>query len=190
MNISQLENKLKKFDISLTNREICKIIGMAEESYSRKKKLGSDLKQADIEKIENRYGISLLADVVITANNNLVNVLPCCASCGNGITIDSSLIYNYNPSAKYTFVVARGDSMEKTICNSDICIIKNCNEFASDGVYCFSISDDLYIKRVVKNINQIECISDNPVYDKIILKGQEMDKINIIGFVVYIIRSL
>jgi hypothetical protein len=187
MNILQLKNILKDNNLYLTDKEIAAYWQMDKSAFSKKQKAGTEIKQKHLQILENVYNIKLIGS---SSNNNLVNVLPCCASCGNGITIDSSLIYNYNPSAKYTFVVARGDSMEKTICNSDICIVKNCSEFASDGVYCFSIGDDLYIKRVVKNINQIECISDNPVYDKITLKGQEMDKINIIGLVVNVIRSL
>lgn len=187
MNILELENKLNSCNISLTNREICRIIGMAEESYSRKKKMGSDIKQRDLAKIENKFNITLINRDII---NSTVNILPACASCGNGITIDTSLIYNYDEKAQYIFAIASGNSMSPVLENQDIVLAKKYDGNFTDGIYLFNIGDDFFIKTLAKNVNQIECISANPQYDKIVLKGQELDKLVILGSVCGIIRRL
>ena len=188
MNAIELENKLKKFGYNLSNRAIANIIGITEQYYSNKKKNGTDFKQADIEKIENKFNISLMCDVVVTANNNLVNILPVAASCGNGLTIDTSLIYNYDENAKYIYAVASGSSMEPVICSGDVILAKKFDGNFTDGIYLFNIGDDFFIKTLAKNVNQIECISANPQYDKIVLRGQELDKLVILGSVVGIVR--
>lgn len=79
--------------------------------------------------------------------------------------------------------------MEKTIFENDICVIKKYDGNFIDGIYLFNIGDDFFIKTLAKNVNQIECISANPQYDKIVLKGQELDKLVILGSVCGIIRK-
>lgn len=188
MNVLQLENKLAELDIFPTAREICSVIDMNEQSYSRKKKAETDIKQVDIRKLEQYYNVSLLGAVASSNNNNLVNVLPCCASCGNGITIDTSLIYNYDKDAKYIYAVCSGSSMEPVLFDKDIVLAKKYDGNFVDGIYLFNIGDDFFIKTLAKNVNQIECISSNPQYDKIVLRGDELDKLFIIGRVVGIVR--
>jgi hypothetical protein len=185
MNILQLENKLAELDIFPTAREICSVIDMNEQSYSRKKKAETDIKQADIRKLEQYYNISFSQQSV---DKKVANILPCCASCGNGLTIDTSLIYNYDENAQYIYAVASGSSMEPVICSGDVVLAKKFDGNFTDGIYLFNIGDDFFIKTLAKNVNQIECISANPQYDKIVLRGQELDKLVILGSVVGIVR--
>ena len=61
MNIVELEEKLKVKGIkNLTGRSISGIWGMNEQSYSRKRKEGTDIKEKNIRQLEQKLNISLL----------------------------------------------------------------------------------------------------------------------------------
>ena len=66
MNFTELQEKLKKKDIHLTNRKISEIWGMSEENVSRAKKGGWDIKHENIEKLEKALDISLIEKETIT----------------------------------------------------------------------------------------------------------------------------
>ena len=186
MNIKELKEKLKTFNLYLTDKEIADCWGIDKSAFSRKQKFGSEIKLKHIEQLQHKYNISLINNQL---RNNTINILPVCASCGNGITIDTSLIDKYDINSQYSMVVAKGTSMTPTISNEDICVIKKFDGNFIDGIYCFSFENDMYIKRLSKNLNQLICTSDNPEFEKIVLKGDELDKINIYGRVVTVIRK-
>ena len=166
--------------------ELSKILNVSRANISAKANRNSNIDDDALLVLEKHYNISFSQQNVV--NNNLVNVLPCCASCGNGITIDTSLIYNYDKDAKYIYAFASGSSMSPVIEDKDIVLAKKYDGNFIDGIYLFNIGDDFFIKTLAKNVNQIECISANPQYDKIVLRGQELDKLVILGSVVGIVR--
>ena len=187
MNIKELKKKLKTFNLYLTDKEIADCWGIDKTAFSKKQKFGSEIKLKHIEQLQQKYNISIINNQLTT--NRTIELLPICASCGNGITIDTSLIEQYDINAQYALVVAKGTSMTPTINNEDICVIRKYDGNFIDGIYCFSIGDDMFIKRLSKNINQIVCTSDNPEFDKIVLKGDELDTIQILGKIVTVIRK-
>lgn len=186
MDVLELENKLKKLDIKTTGRALADVLGMNEQSFSRKRKQGSSIKFEDIKKIEEKFGISLTS-----ANDNLINLEPLCASCGGGYVVSGNLIPNFENNSKYGVVVACGNSMYPTIADGSICVVKNYEgERIKDGaIYFFSFGDDTFIKRLAKNINEIMITSDNKEYPPIIVKGDELEKIKIYGEVVKNMRD-
>ena len=105
------------------------------------------------------------------------------------ISVLKSEIENYDTNAEYVYCVACGCSMSPSINDKDVVIAKKYDGNLTDGIYLFNIGDDFFIKRLSKNINQVECISDNPAFDKIVLRGQELDKLCIIARVVGSIRK-
>lgn len=70
MNINELFEELKKRNISLSGRAISQIWGMAEETFSKKKKTGTQIKQKNIMQLEDALGIKLIGD---TPNNNTLD---------------------------------------------------------------------------------------------------------------------
>ena len=182
-----LGNLQNLIDYQPSQAELSKILNVSRANISAKANRNSNIDDKDLALIEQFYNISFSQQNVV--NNNLVNVSPLKASCGNGITIDTSLIEQYDINAQYALVVAKGTSMTPTINNEDICVIRKYDGNFIDGIYCFSIGDDMFIKRLSKNINQIVCTSDNPEFDKIVLKGDELDTIQILGKIVTVIRK-
>lgn len=69
MNIYGLFERLKKFNIKITAKEICRIWGMDETSFSRKKKAETEIKHKNITQLENFLGIKLTSDKVDILNN-------------------------------------------------------------------------------------------------------------------------
>lgn len=189
MNVLQLENKLSSLNIFPTAREICRIIGMAEESYSRKKKAGTDIKFADLKKLEQEYDITLVDNNKFPSST--INIPPICASCGTGV-INADIDYlQLDNKQKYIYCFANGDSMMPDIKSGDCCIIQLQETIdRQNDIYFFTYSNEQYLKRLSKNLNQLIISSDNKKYPDIILKEQELDAIRVIGRCVGVIRKL
>lgn len=125
------------------------------------------------------------------------------ASCGTGVLAQSENSYEIDvpvnvfftkvyENKTYFVVTAYGNSMQPFIEDDDKLIIeKYGNEQIKDNrVYLFRYNDEIFIKRLVKNINQLVIISDNKDYDVIKLNENDINKVEIIGQVVGIMRNV
>lgn len=197
MNIIELEELLKSKNLNITNRLISNIWGMDETAYSRKKKTGTEIKQKNIDQIEEYFGVKL----VQKSNDVMLDFYPnVFGSCGNGavvfdestekLAVTRDIITNYSPNNKYSIISARGSSMSPVINDDDRLVIQHNvgNQIIDDNVYLFKYNDELFIKRLVKNVDQIVCISENPRFqDRIIEPTAE--NFSILGKVVGLFRS-
>lgn len=152
LNFTELQEKLKKKDIHLTNRKISEIWGMSEENVSRAKKGGWDIKHENIEKLEKALDISLIEKETITTQELKEKLNEIQKKLGMP-TENITVLIPYRP-------------------------------------YIFSYKDEIFIKRLVKNINQLIIIPENKLYDTIKLQGEELKEINIIGQIVGLMRDL
>ena len=121
-------------------------------------------------------------------------------SCGTGcmvfseakekLAVTKDIITNYSASNQYSIISARGSSMSPTINDDDKLVIQhNLNEqIIDDTVYLFRYNDELFIKRLVKNVDQIVCISENPRFQDRVIEPKG-DNFSIIGKVVGLFRS-
>ena len=121
-------------------------------------------------------------------------------SCGEGcmvfnetsekISVTKDVITNYSPRNKYSIISARGSSMSPVINDDDRLVIQHNveNQIIDDTVYLFRYNGELFIKRLVKNVDQIVCISENPRFQDRIIEPKE-DNFSIIGKVVGLFRS-
>ena len=60
MNILELKNELTKRNINMPDADICRLWGMDTASFSRKKKLGTEIKQKNIQQLEELLKIDLI----------------------------------------------------------------------------------------------------------------------------------
>jgi len=104
-------------------------------------------------------------------------------------TISAALLPRYSTGYKYSVCVARGNSMHPTIKNGNLVIVRHYeNEQISDNdLYIFCYKDEIFIKRLTKNINMLVIDSDNPAYEQITLKKDEIPKVRVIGKIVGVI---
>lgn len=89
-------------------------------------------------------------------------------------------------------VFAHGDSMEPTIHNNNTLLVNTADTKLTDGsIFVLRFGDELYAKRLQKRFDgSIELISDNKEYSSQIVNADEIEKLNIIGKVVWIGKDL
>ena len=153
-----------------------------------------------IRKIEECYAISLLGK----ASDNCIDLdyfSDVWASCGTGavvfeetsekISVPTSLIQNYSKSNKYSVINARGDSMQPFLQDRDKLIVEHWNggQIIDNCIYVFRYANELFVKRLVKNITQIVIKSDNPLYEPIKITDKDQD-FEVIGQIVGLMRDL
>lgn len=123
------------------------------------------------------------------------------ASCGTGavvfeetsekLSVPTSLIQNYSSSNRYSVINSRGDSMTPFIQDRDKLIVEHWNggQIIDNCIYVFRYANELFVKRLVKNITQIVIKSENPLYEPIKITDKDQD-FEIIGQIVGLMRDL
>ncbi|PKG74207.1 XRE family transcriptional regulator [Shewanella sp. GutCb] len=89
-------------------------------------------------------------------------------------------------------VFASGDSMEPTIHTNNTLLVNTADTKLTDGsIFVLRFGEELYAKRLQKRFDgDILLISDNKEYEDQIVKADEIDKLHIIGKVVWIGKDL
>ena len=101
-------------------------------------------------------------------------------------------VFPYENGAEYFICHSNDDSMFPLISKGDFLIVKKSdNENNIDNhIYLFVYKNDLYVKRLDKNINQIVVFSENKEYKTQYISSEEVDKFYLLGEVVYIGRAI
>ena len=207
MNIIELQGKLTKLNINIPDADICKIWGMDTSSFSRKKKLGSEIKHKNIQQLEKALKIKLIDyenNVNMFDDTVTLDYFPdVCGSCGNGVfqfstykeqmvVAKSNFCTRFSPHKKYFVINAYGDSMQPLIYDKDKLIVEHWDgeQIIDNKPYIFCRNDEIFVKRLVKNVNQLLIIPDNKAYDTIKLTDEQMNEVDIIGQIVGLMRDL
>lgn len=183
--------------------QIADIIGIPVRTLYTRGQRDSAFTFEELRKIENAYGIigGLTGSLVQQNVDNITldfypNVF---GSCGAGlmvfdetsekVAVTKDIIKGYSASNKYSVISARGSSMSPKIEDDDKLIIQHdiYEQIIDDTVYLFRYNDELFIKRLVKNVDQIVCISENPRFQDRIIEPKN-GNFSIIGKVVGLIR--
>ncbi len=105
--------------------------------------------------------------------------------------VSSIFIPNYSAEKEYSICTARGDSMYPTIKNGNYVIVQHHQneQLIDNDIYIFCYRDELYLKRLSKNINELIIASDNKEYGQIIVSSSELEHVNIIGRIVGVLYT-
>lgn len=185
----------------VTYKDFARVLGYTKQYVSQIK--NEVLTPAQKEKIEKHYKINLSA-VTIPEDNIILDYYPdMFGSCGNGIFALSpvkerlavpknAFFTHFSPVKKYSVINAYGNSMQPFICDKDKLIVEHYEgeQIIDNRPYIFCYKDEIFIKRLVKNVNQLIIIPENKDYDIIKLKGKELEDVNIIGQIVGLMRNL
>ncbi|BBT05126.1 transcriptional regulator [Aeromonas hydrophila] len=88
--------------------------------------------------------------------------------------------------AKMAVIRAKGDSMEPTINDGDVILVRLKNgEAPRDGLYVLRLSDGLFVKRLQFDLGGVRIISDNPLYKSRDLSKEELAELDLVGRVVW-----
>lgn len=190
-----------------TIKNIANALEMSEKALYARRDRGSEFSLKELFKIESFYGLQhgILAGCSQGASNpdcvDLEYYSDVWASCGTGavvfeestekLSVPKSLIQNYSSSNRYSVINSRGDSMTPFIQDRDKLIVEHWNggQIIDNCIYVFRYANELFVKRLVKNITQIVIKSDNPLYEPIKITDKDQD-FEVIGQIVGLMRDL
>lgn len=197
MNIIELQTILAERNINATAREICKIWGMDETAFSRKKTAGTEIKYKNIKQLEEVYNIDLTGTYKIrqfNEDNIIVDYYTDIeASCGNGIfpsseavekiSIPLKAISDYSINASYSIIKAKSDSMMPEIKPKDLLIVQKYKgePIKDNHIYIFIYDGCLYCKYLSNNLGQIIVRSANSIYPTRYIEKENLNDFSIIG---------
>jgi phage repressor protein C with HTH and peptisase S24 domain len=200
-----LQNLINSIPTHAELAEEFRLKGVFTTANALSNRLSNDgyLKDDEIAVIEKVYGVNLLNKNGQKDDNTveLEYYSDVWASCGNGavvfeettekLSVPKSLIQNYSNSSRYSVINARGDSMTPFIQNFDKLIVEHWNggQIIDNCIYVFRYANELFVKRLVKNITQIVIKSDNPLYEPIKITDKDQD-FEVIGQIVGLMRDL
>lgn len=199
MQYSQLIQAIKKeINYEPKQSDLCKILEMSRATMSNRAKNDSKFSDDEIKAIEAFYAIKL--DRELQTKYVELDYYPnVFGSCGSGamvfdeskekITVAKDMIINYSPSKVYGVMSAVGCSMSPKIEDGDKLVIEKWNgeQIKDNRVYLFRYNDELFIKRLVKNIDQIVCISENPRFEDRVIK--DLKNFSLVGEIVGLFRE-
>lgn len=122
-------------------------------------------------------------------------------SCGAGAFVFSEnkeilevprrLITSYDGFKKYSVINAVGDSMTPYIFDKDRLVVEHWHgeQIRDNRIYIFRFGDNIFIKRLVLNLDQIIVKSDNKEYPPRHIEKKDADDFQIIGRIVGIWRE-
>lgn len=122
-------------------------------------------------------------------------------SCGSGlmvfdeschkISVPKDVISRYSTTNKYSVILAKGSSMQPEIMDNDKVIIKmwNGEQIIDDRIYLFRYDNEIFLKKLCKNFDQIVVKSNNPEFPHRFIEGDKIKNFNIIGEVVGLLRN-
>lgn len=118
------------------------------------------------------------------------------ASCGAGgfemsqecikYEVPAALLPLANDVKGYSMCHAKGNSMYPRIWDGDfvICEHKDNMKIENGEMYIFCFDDQIYLKRLTKNINQIVVESENPDFPTQYIEKEQMNNLHLIGHVI------
>lgn len=183
---------LKKRNVS--QQELGKVLGVTKQYIGQimnKELTDEQLKLLEehfridftkVNKIENKITVDYYPDVI--------------ASCGPGGFEMSQECIQYDvpatlfPPSKnvkgYSMCHAKGNSMYPRIWDGDfvICEHKDNMKIENGEMYIFCFDDQIYLKRLTKNINQIVVESENPDFPTQYIEKDQMNDVHLIGHVI------
>lgn len=209
--IIEIQTDLQK----LTNRKITytdigNILGTGRANISTRAKNNSQVTPKEILLLENAYNVSL-SDIkhikqckCDNSDSVIIDYYPdVFGSCGNGvfelspektqiIVPKNAFFEKFSPIKQYSVINAHGNSMQPLIFDKDKLIVEHWNgeQIIDNKPYIFCYKDEIFIKRLAKNVDQLMIISENKDYDTRKLEGEQLKDVNIIGLVVGLMRDL
>ena len=203
--IDRLQNLIKDSitgkSVKISQQNIADILGMAQTGVSSRIKNNKPFAIDELIQIEQAMCLPMGCLSGVSSSDITLDYYPdVFGSCGSGcivfseskekLAVTKDIITNYSASNQYSIISARGSSMSPTINDDDKLVIQHNLEeqIIDDTVYLFKYNDELFIKRLVKNVDQIVCISENPRFQDRIIEPKG-DNFSIIGKVVGLFRS-
>ena len=190
-----------------TQNELVLKTGIKQTTLSNKAIRNSKWKIEEIQKLNVGYGIDLLKPISQNITNDTITLdyyPDVFGSCGTGYFVSSehkeqiqvpvnALFKKLSQGKKYSVINAIGNSMSPYIEPQDKLIVEHLDNqpIIDNHVYVFCYDNDLYIKRLYKNIDEIIAKSDNPdpIFKVKSIPKTEWNNLQIVGEIVGLMRE-
>lgn len=196
--------------------DIATALGVSRSNINYKRDKDVELTDSDIKKLEDFFNISFsipkqykTAYEILEKTEKsmpedciLLEYYPdVFGSCGGGsfvfseqkeiIQVPRRCFQTFSNFKKYSVINAIGDSMTPYIVDHDKLIVEHWNgeQIRDNRIYIFRFGDNIFIKRLVLNIDQIIVKSDNKEYPVRHIEKEDMKEFEIIGRIVGIWRE-
>lgn len=166
--------------------------GLSDVEHQQIQQLFVGLKTKSIDLVRSALGAA--TDLVMVPRYDIH------ASAGNGAVIHDETIVDHlafkrdwirqslglDPSC-LALIDVRGDSMSPTIDGGDLLLLDTRpGQTKSEGVYVINLNGSLLVKRLrIRLSGVIEIVSDNPKYGSETISGEELERLVIVGRVVW-----
>ena len=189
----------------ITQAELARALDLDKSSISLRVKRCSLIKEEHIKKIKEIFGIDINVesmkfdyDKKFITVKYYVDVIGSCAFDSfekshnfKKIKIPKYLICKHNANKNYSIITAKGNSMSGAIEDGDKLLIESFNDeqILDNSIYVFCYKEEIFIKRLYKNINQIIVKSDNQDFPTRYIENEDINEIKIIGKVIASVRN-
>ena len=191
--------KSKRKELKLSQDELAKIIGVDQKTISHWE---NGINEPQLNKLRifcNNFNIPLsyfTGETGMQVDNVIyIDFYPdIYASCGKGGLVASEnketlampinlIPTNIKNGKNYSIIKVRGNSMSPEIQDGDLVLIEHHEgeQIIDNAVYLFMYENEVFVKRLSKNINEVIITSDNKDYPQIILHKEEINNLYIIG---------
>lgn len=182
-----------------------KMLGFSSEKvfYTRAQR-DSNYTEKELKKIEEFYAIKFERNNIATDCVEIDYYPEVFGSCGTGVFVPSEIkekmlvpknnFLNFSPVKTYSIINAIGESMLPFIHDKDKLIVEHFEngQIKDNKIYVFCYKDEIFVKRLIKNVKELIIKSDNPdpMYRPIIIEKEEMNDVRVIGQIVGIVREV
>ena len=191
--------KNKRKELRLSQEEVARIIGVDQKTISHWE---NGINEPQLNRLRifcNNFNVPLSYFTGETSkeHDNVVYIdyySDVYASCGKGgliasenketLAIPTELVpTRIRKDKNYSIIKTRGNSMAPEIQDGDLLLIEHYNgeQIVDNSIYFFMYNNEVFVKRLSKNINEMIITSDNKDYRQIVLRNEELENFYIIG---------
>lgn len=186
--------------ITVNQSMLADSLGITRQTISNRIKNESEVTVSELKRVEEHFNINIfnfIADIAYIDYYSDVF-----ASCGNGnlvfsnekskLAIPTSIIGGFSKSKKYSMINASGNSMSPTIDSGDRLIVEHWDgsQIQDNKVYVFCFNNEIFVKRISKNLDEIIIKSDNPEYRTRTISGKSAEELILIGKIIATFKQL
>lgn len=176
LNLTQ-EQLAKKLNIS--KQFICSVEKGIKKLSANKREILMDIYYASYPNLKENF----VKVAILDGDNFNINKNTAFAS------LSMNLINKNDENAVYGIFCIETDAMEGAIpCNAKVIFkYEKALKVVDNNIYVFYYKNELFIRRIARNLKELIISADNPKYQKIILAEEEIKNIKLIGRIVGIL---